>query len=440
MALANAADQPEPAVAPPPWPDFVLYWLKLGCVSFGGPAGQIAMMQHELVDRRGWIDQTRFLHALNFCMMLPGPEAQQLATYVGWRLRGIVGGLVAGLLFILPGAAVLLALSWAAAAKGDTPAVAALFHGIKPVVVAIIAAAVWRIGRRTCRSPAAAAIAVAAFLGIFFLKVPFPAIVLGAAVIGLGATRCGRDWFKLPHGPGNDNGLPAGPSPSLWRLVVLVAVFAILWAGPVWLAIRLLGPVPYAGIATLFAKAAFVTFGGAYAVLPYIAAAAVDFYHWLSPAQMIDGLALAESTPGPLILVTQYVGFFAGWNHAVAAPGGLSPALAGAAGAGLTLYVTFLPCFFFIFAGAPYVERLIHNRAVAGALGAVTAAVVGVILNLGVYLGIQVLMPAGHLDLFALAVAGAALVALLRGHIAVHWLVLAGAAAGLGWGAVSGGL
>ncbi|MGQ9366699.1 chromate efflux transporter [Azospirillum sp. ST 5-10] len=414
----------------PPQPSFAafaLYWLKLGCLSFGGPAGQIAMMQAELVDRRRWIDQTRFLHALNFCMILPGPEAQQLATYVGWRLRGTVGGLVSGGLFVLPGALVLLALSWLAAAHGDAAPVAAVFAGVKPAVVAIIVAAVWRIGRRTLKGPAPAALATAAFLALAVLHVPFPMVVAGAAAVGLAAHAAGRRWFAPALHDGPDL-LPAGAPPGPGRLVRLGLLFAALWAVPVALAVATLGWQPWAGIAALFTKAAFVTFGGAYAVLPYVAQQAVEVYGWLGPADMVNGLALAETTPGPLILVTQYVGFFAGWNAAA------DPAAAfrsGALGAALTTYVTFLPCFLFIFAGAPYVERLIHDGRVAAALAAVTAAVVGVILNLGVYLGRAVLLPDGRPDAFAWAVAAAALAALLRGRVAVHWVVLGGAAAGL---------
>ncbi|CAO3417984.1 chromate efflux transporter [Azospirillum endophyticum] len=420
--------QPSPI---PPFGAFCLYWLRLGLTSFGGPAGQIAMMQSELVDRRRWIDQTRFLHALNFCMLLPGPEAQQLATYIGWRQHGVRGGLVAGGLFVLPGALVLLALSWIAAAHGDTGLVGALFDGIKPAVVAIIAAAVWRMGRRTLKGPAAVAMAAAAFLALFTLHLPFPLVIGAAAVVGGVAAHTGRHWFAHPHplSEGEATTLEE-PAPRPGRLLALAGLFALLWAAPVGAVLLAFGSDPWRGIAALFTKAAFITFGGAYAVLPYIAGQAVDTYGWLSPREMVDGLALAETTPGPLILVTQYVGFFAGWNH----PGVLSPALAGLLGAALTTYVTFLPCFLFIFAGAPYVERLIHNRLAAGALAAIAAAVVGVILNLGVYLGVAVLLPdgqtAGHL-IWSWAIMLAALYALTRRNAAIHWVVAGGAAAGL---------
>ncbi|HYE50057.1 MAG TPA: chromate efflux transporter [Azospirillaceae bacterium] len=427
---------PEPATdpaAPRPSPgEALLFWLKLGCINFGGPAGQIALMQHELVDRRGWIDQRRFLHGLNFCMLLPGPEAQQLATYVGWRLHGVTGGLAAGLLFILPGALAMLGLSWLAAAHGGLDWVAALFHGVKPVVLAIIAAAVWRIGRRTLNGWPALALAAAAFIGLYFLGIPFPAIVAGAALVGIATARAGHDVFApAGHGPADDAPVAeAARPPGVGRVLALLALFLVLWAVPVLGVLALLGEEPFRDVASLFTKAAFVTFGGAYAVLPYIADAAVNRYGWLSPADMVNGLALAESTPGPLILVTQFVGFFAGWNQ----PGALPPFLAGAVASVLTLHVTFLPCFLFIFLGAPYIEGLIHNRTAAAALAAVTAAVVGVILNLGVFLGTHVLVPRpGEVDWFAVVLALAGLAALLRLKLAVHWLVLAGALAGLGW-------
>ncbi|HEY0833741.1 MAG TPA: chromate efflux transporter [Azospirillum sp.] len=410
----------------PPFPAFLLYWLKLGFLSFGGPAGQIAMMHTELVDRRRWIDQTRFLHALNFCTLLPGPEAQQLAIYVGWRLHGIAGGLVAGGFFVLPGALVLLTLSWIAAAHGEAPLVVALFDGVKPAVVAIIVGAVWRIGRRALKGPAAVALAGAAFLALFGLHIPFPLVVAAAGVVGILAAWRHKAWFAPAH-PADAASVPPDPPPSPWRLAAIAAVFLALWVVPVGLLLAALGPEPWRGVAALFTKAAFVTFGGAYAVLPYIAQQAVEVYGWLTPAEMLNGLALAETTPGPLILVTQFVGFFAGWNS----PGALSPFWGGVVGSALTTYVTFLPCFLFIFAGAPYVERLIHNRWAGAALAAVTAAVVGVILNLGVYLGIEVLLPGGRPDLFAIAVAAAALAAMLRWNTAVHTVVLGGAAAGL---------
>ncbi len=427
-----AANRPSGA-GHPTFAAALAYWFRLGCISFGGPAGQIALMQTDLVDRRQWIDQRSFLHALNFCMLLPGPEAQQLATFVGWRLHGVRGGLAAGILFILPGAVVLLALAWIAAAYGGVPVVAVVFDGVQPVVVGIIAVALWRLGRRTLNGWPALALAGAAFVGIHALDVPFPALVLGAGLVGAAAARLGSGAFGRPAAAA---ALDADPLPGPWRTVRLVVLFAVLWAVPVAAVLALLGTEPYAGIARLFTTAAFVTFGGAYAVLPYIAAAAVDTYGWLSAADMIRGLALAETTPGPLILVTQFVGFFAGWT----APAGLPPFAAGTVAAALTLYVTFLPCFLFIFAGAPYVERLGRSAAATAALGAITAAVVGVILNLGVFLAEAALLPAGRPEPVAAAVAVATAAVLLRWQVGVHWTVLAGAAFGLARAAVVGGV
>jgi chromate transporter len=428
-AAAAAADPARPSFA-----EAAAYWLKLGFISFGGVAGQLAMMQAEVVDRRRWIDQARFLHALNYCMLLPGPEAQQLATYLGWRLHGLKGAVTAGVLFVLPGALVLLLLSWVAAAHGDVPAVEAVFDGVKPVVLAIVLAALWRMGRRTLKGPPALALAVAAFLGLFLLDIPFPLIVLGAGVVGVVAARAGIGGFApgvADEGPG-----PAVPTGGLARVARLAAVFAVLWAVPVAGVVWLLGPEPFADVARLFTMAAFVTFGGAYAVLPYVAEAAVETYGWLGPEQMLAGLALAESTPGPTILVVQYIGFFAGWSS----PGALSPGAAAVAAALLATYVTFLPSFLFILAGGPYVETIVRNRSAAAALAGITAAVVGVIANLALFLGIPVVLPDGAPDPFAVALALAALWLLVARGLAVHWAVLAGAAAGLGQAALLGTL
>lgn len=426
-----------PADQPRSFSAFALFWLKIGCLSFGGPAGQIAMMQGELVDRLRWVDQRRFLHVLNFCMLLPGPEAQQLATYLGWRLYGVAGGIISGGLFILPGAAVLTGLSWLMAAHGDAPALAAVFAGIKPVVVALIFAAAWRIGRRVLTTRPALALAAAAFVALFALEAPFPLVVLGAGALGALAARAGRHWFTTGHGEADAATLTEEARPSVSRLLWLLVIFLALWATPMLIVVGALGPDPWRALGLFFTKAAFVTFGGAYAVLPYVAQQAVENYGWLSAAQMVDGLALAETTPGPLILVLQFVGFFAGWG----APGPLTPLQGGLLGAFLTLWVTFLPCFLFIFAGAPYVERLIHNRAAGGALAAITAAVVGVIVKLGVYLGTAVLLPGATIDWFAATLTAAALIALIRFKLAMHWAVAAGAAVGaLRWGAQAAGL
>ncbi|HEX9809803.1 MAG TPA: chromate efflux transporter [Alphaproteobacteria bacterium] len=413
----------------PSFPEAFGFWLKLGLIGFGGPAGQIAIMQTELVDRRRWIDHGPFMAGLDFAMLLPGPEAQQLATYVGWRLHGLRGALAAGVLFVAPGAALLAALAWLAAAHGDSAPVAALFDGFRPVVVAVIAAALWRLARRSFRGPAAVAMAVAAFLALAVFAVPFPIVVGAALAVGAVSAHLAPGLFD--HGvPSADSEVAPAPGPG--RALGLALLFAMLWAAPVALVVTALGPDPWGGIAALFTKAAFITFGGAYAVLPYVAAEAVNHYGWLAPGDMIDGLALAETTPGPLILVTQWIGFFAGWNRA----GALPPAAAGLLAAALTTYVTFLPCFLFILAGAPYVERIARNRTAAAALGAVTAAVVGVIASLGLYIADATLWPLAAdgtrgIDAFAVVLAGAALAVLLLTRLGIPWMVLAGGLAGL---------
>ncbi|MFM7347308.1 MAG: chromate efflux transporter [Tagaea sp.] len=416
------------ATAPAARPTFgeaLAYWFKLGCLSFGGPAGQIAMMQTELVDRKRWIGQAPFLRGLSFATLLPGPEAQQLATYIGWRLHGTWGGVAAGALFVLPGALCMLILSWVAAAYGDTKFVGAVFDGLKPVVIAIVAHAVWRVGKKALTTWQAAALAGAAFVLIHFVDVGFPWIVAGAAIIGALAARSGHHWFS-----GGAHKAEAGtaemPKNDLGRILKLTALFVALWAVPIYAVVALFGAYPFADVAELMTKAAFVTFGGAYAVLPYVADAAVNHYTWLSPDDMLNGLALAETTPGPLILVLQYVGFYAGWNS-----GAANPALAGALAAFVATYCTFLPSFLFILAGAPYVEGLHENKAISGALSAVTAAVVGVILNLAVFLGQAVFFPSEGFDFLAVLAAIAAFAASVRYALAIHWLVLAGAAFGL---------
>ncbi len=431
--MTDMPDASAPAF--PDKPDFMTalaYWFKLGCLSFGGPAGQIAMMQHDLVDGRRWIGQRAFLRGLSFATLLPGPEATQLATYIGWRLHGLPGGIAAGGLFVLPGVVCMLALSWIAAAHGDTGFVGAIFDGLKPVVIAIVGHAVWRIGRKSLVGWQAVSLAAAAFAAIHFLDIGFPWVVATAAVIGWLSVRNGVSPFAgSAHGNGNaDDEVPhdAPLPPNAWlRFAKLGLVFGLFWAVPVGAVLWTMGTRPFGDIADLFTKAAFVTFGGAYAVLPYVADAAVNHYAWLSPAEMLNGLALAETTPGPLILVLQYVGFFAGWNSAAADP--FWPA---AIAALLASYVTFLPSFLFIFAAAPYIEGLHENKAASASLGAITAAVVGVILNLAVFLGTAVFVPTpGHVDFVAVALAAVALFALVRFGAAIHWLVVAGAAFGL---------
>jgi chromate transporter len=409
----------------------VRLWLKIGCLSFGGPAGQIAMMHAELVDRRHWIDEPAFLRGLNFCSLLPGPEAQQLATYIGWRLHGTKGGIAAGTLFVVPGALVMLVLSWLAATQANQPWLAAVFDGLKPVVVAIIVVAVWRLARRAFAGWPSLAMAAAAFVALYFLGVGFPWVVFGAALIGWVAGR--RRWqaFQVPaHGGGAaaQSAMPAAVpiARPIRRLGALIAAFGMLWALPLLAIVAVFGSEPFIDIAVLFTKAAFVTFGGAYAVLPYIADQAVNHYEWLSRGEMLNGLALAETTPGPLILVLQYVGFFAGWQ---AAAGDLAVAATAAA---LTTYVTFLPSFLFIFAGAPYLERLTAMPSLASALSAVNAAIVGVILNLAAFFATPVFFPdGGGISGFAVVLSTLTAAVLLRFSPGLHWLIAAGAVAGL---------
>jgi chromate transporter len=409
----------------PSFKEALAYWFKLGCLSFGGPAGQIAMMQTDLVDRHRWIGQGQFLRGLSFATLLPGPEAQQLATYIGWRLHGPWGGIVAGTLFVLPGALAMLVLSWIAAAYGDTKIVGAVFDGLKPVVVAIIAHAVWRIGKKALTTWQATALAGFAFGALHFADIGFPWVIAVAAALGSFTARWGNLFAPAGHAvkPGEANELPPN---GAWRIAKLVAIFAVLWAVPVGGLIAAMGTYPFADLADLMTKAAFVTFGGAYAVLPYIADAAVNEFGWLSAADMLNGLALAETTPGPLVLVLQYVGFYAGWNGGTG-----DPALAAVLGAALATYCTFLPSFLFILAGAPYVEGLHANKAVSAALGAITAAVVGVILNLAVFLGQAVFFPKAGIDFLAIAAAAIAFAVSVRFNPPIHFLVLAGAAFGL---------
>ena len=370
-------------------------WARIGFLSFGGPAGQIALMHRVLVEEKRWIPENRFLHALNFCMLLPGPEAQQLATYVGWLLHGTRGGVVAGTLFVIPGLVVILTLSTLYALFQRTDWLQNLFFGLKAAVLAIVIEAVLRIGRRALRNRAAEAIAVLAFLAIYALHVPFPAIILAAGIVGFAGTRLRPDLFAVPFrdpaGAAADELLDAGlhhVEPTFGRAARVVAGCGGLWVAPVlalgfafgWTGI-------YPALALFFSKMAVVTFGGAYAVLAYVADAAVGSFGWLRPGEMLDGLAMAETTPGPLILVLSYVGFLAAFRDA----GGITALLGGLIGGLLVAWVTFVPCFLWIFLGAPYVEKLRGNRALSGGLAAITAAVVGVIVNLAVFLGLHVL-------------------------------------------------
>jgi chromate transporter len=370
-------------------------WFLISLQTFGGPAGQIAVMQRTLVDERRWIGERRFMHALSYCMLLPGPEAQQLAVYTGWLLNGWAGGLIAGVLFVLPGALAMLALSWAYVTHGDTTIVTGLFLGLAPAVVAIVLQAVLRIGRRALTRPALVAVAVAAFLLLALLDVPFPVVVLGAGVVG---------WLLLQVRPRavETTDEPAGgdaplvpddalhrAAPSAHRNLSILLLGLAVWVAPVVLAVGVVGGTDsvYVEEGLFFGGMAVVSFGGAYAVLSYVAQAAVGTYGWLSASEMVRGLALAETTPGPLIMVVQFVAFLGAYRN----PGGLDPLLAGVLGALLTTWVTFVPSFLFIFLGAPYVERLRGNRTLRSALEGVTAAIVGVIANLALFFAVHTL-------------------------------------------------
>ena len=417
------------------------YWVRLGFISFGGPAGQIAIMQRDLVDRKKWISQGRFLHALSYCMLLPGPEAQQLAIYIGWLLHGTWGGVVAGAFFVIPSIFILWGLSVVYASYGHVPLVAGVFAGLKPAVVALVIVALLKIGARALKPRGLVAIAVAAFVAIFVLHVPFPWIVLAAGAAGWVS---GRVWHRAFAAAGKGS-MEVEESEPAWeqsrerverargswgRAARIAAAGLLLWSGPffalgLWRGWSSLHVQQY----KFFTQAAFVTFGGAYAVLAYVTQAAVQSYHWITQAQAIDGLGLAETTPGPLIMVLQFIGFMTGWNR----PEGMSRLASASVGALVTTYVTFLPCFFYIFLGAPYVESLRGNRNLTSALSGITAAVVGVILNLAVIFGLAVLFPggwAGAPNWFALALTVAAFVTLYFFKWDAVWVVLAGGAIG----------
>lgn len=375
-------------------------WLRIAMLSFGGPAGQIAVMHRILVDEKRWIGEQRFLHALNYCMLLPGPEAQQLATYIGWLMHRTKGGIVAGVLFVIPGAVAIMALSWVYVLYGRVGIVSALFFGLKCAVLAVVLQAVVRIGGRALKSTPAKALAALAFVLIFFVGAPFPLIVLGAGLIGWWSARQGSTTFRggghgASKGPivadadtllGED--LPAHARPTWAETIRTALLWLALWLLPVAALLIALGPDDvFSRIATFFSTMAMVTFGGAYAVLAYVAQQAVENYGWLGPKEMLDGLGMAETTPGPLIMVLQFVGFLGAYRD----PGALSPLLAGTLGGLLATWVTFVPCFLWIFLGAPFIERLRGNAAVASALSAITAAVVGVVLNLAVWFALHTL-------------------------------------------------
>ncbi|RRQ20069.1 chromate efflux transporter [Thiohalobacter thiocyanaticus] len=364
-------------------------WLRVALYSFGGPAAQISVMHRILVDEKQWISENRFLHALNYCMLLPGPEAQQLATYIGWLLHRTLGGLMAGILFVLPGFIAILALSVLYSGFSGVGWVEALFFGLKPAVLAIVLQALFRVAGRALRNRAMYALAGLAFVAIFFFNVPFPAIIVSAALVGYLGGRLRPDLFHVIRGPEVDEPEPAAHTrPSLGRAVKVSVIFLSLWFVPLIILAGLLGPDSvYVQEGVFFSKAAVVTFGGAYAVLAYIAQQAVDVYGWLKPGEMLDGLGMAETTPGPLIQVVQFVGFMGAYRHA----GALDPMTAGILASFLVTWVTFVPCFLWIFLGAPYVEALRGNQALSTALSGITAAVVGVILNLALWFGLHTL-------------------------------------------------
>ncbi len=443
-----------------PWPSFaeaIAVWARIALLSFGGPAGQIAVMHRILVEEKRWLGEARFLHALNFCMLLPGPEAQQLAVYVGWLLHRTAGGFLAGLLFVLPGVVAIMGLSIVYALYGEVGFVAALFFGLKAAVLAIVLQAVVRIGRRALKNPAMVALAATSFIAIFVFAAPFPAIILAAGVIG---TLGGLTGFKAFAAGGGHGALgashvddadtilgldvPRHARPDRMHSLRLSILLLALWLGPIAALLGLLGPGNvFSDIALFFSKMAVVTFGGAYAVLAYVAQAAVGTYGWLAPGEMLDGLGLAETTPGPLIMVTQFVGFMGAFRD----PGGLTPLAAGILGGLLTTWVTFAPCFLWIFLGAPHIERLRGNRALSAALTAITAAVVGVILNLAIWFALHVvfrevgtfegfglalaLPELTSIDWAAAALAAAALLAVFRFKLGTGTLLATAALAGL---------
>ncbi|MCV0398055.1 MAG: chromate efflux transporter [Rhizobiaceae bacterium] len=445
-------DRPYPTLA-----EATRIWTRIGVLSFGGPAGQIALMHRILVEEQRWLGEKRFLHALNYCMLLPGPEAMQLATYIGWLMHRTLGGIIAGTLFVFPGVVAIMALSWVYALYGNVGPVEALFFGLKAAVLAIVVQAVVRIGSRALKNNAMLAIAAASFVAIFGFGVPFPLIILAAGLIGFFGARAGLPAFERGGGHGKVGTVQVDDADTLlgeespvhtrvnrgWAFRVS-AVFLVLWLVPVALLFVLLGPANvFAQIAAFFSVMAVVTFGGAYAVLAYVAQEAVQNFGWLAPGEMLDGLGMAETTPGPLIMVTQFVGFMGAFREA----GGLPPLMAGTLGGLLTTWVTFTPCFLWIFLGAPFIERLRDNKVLTAALTAITAAVVGVILNLAVWFGLHVVfdqvrtITAFGLDLDvpvwltlngpAAALVVAALVAMFRFRLGPVTVLVACAAAGL---------
>jgi chromate transporter len=432
-------------------------WLKVALLSFGGPAAQIAVMHRILVDEEHWISENRFLHALNYCMLLPGPEAKQLAVYIGWLMHRTLGGIMAGALFVVPGVISIMGLSYVYAAYGKVPVIVALFFGLKAAVLAIVLEAVFRIGKRSLKNNTMRLLAAAAFVGIFFFNIPFPIIILSAALIGFFGARSGASAFALKsgHGDGKKAGnpvesllgdeLPEHARPTVARALRASSIWLALWLIPVILLLATFGRANvFSEIAIFFSKMAVVTFGGAYAVLAYVAQQAVENYGWLKPGEMLDGLGMAETTPGPLIMVLQFVGFMAAYRD----PGALSPMLAGTLGGLLATWVTFIPCFLWIFLGAPFVEVLRNNKAVSAALSTITAAVVGVILNLAIWFALHTIfhevrpvrgygfafdMPVpASVEPWALALSVAAIIAIFRFKVGIITTLLVCSAVGIG--------
>lgn len=419
------------------------YWLKLGFISFGGPAGQIAMMHQELVENKRWISEKRFLHALNYCMVLPGPEAQQLATYIGWLMHKKRGGLMAGGLFVLPSLLILMGLSWAYLRFGNLPQMAAILYAIKPTVVAIVLFAAYRIGKRVLKNALLWAVAIAAFVAISFLHWPFPAIVLAAGLLGYFAQRYYPAQFNFGHAHAaskqqygaaviDDNSpTPAHALFSWTKFCQYLVVGLAVWLGSLAIMVAALGwQATLTQMAWFFSKAALLTFGGAYAVLPYVFQGAVEHYHWLSAPQMMDGLALGETTPGPLIMVVAFVGFVGGWTHAVLGPECLI--LSGITAACVVTFFTFLPSFLFIFIGAPIIESTQNKLHFTAPLNAITAAVVGVIVSLALFFAQHIFIPNGvsKPDFVAIIITLCALFALLKWNLSIIKLVLISAAIG----------
>ena len=454
VAAGRAKDSPSHGVS---FGEAMKVWARVAALSFGGPAGQIAVMHRIIVEEKKWIGENRFLQALNYCTLLPGPEAQQLATYIGWLMHRTKGGLFAGALFVLPGLLAIMALSWIYVLLGKLTVVEGLFFGLKAAVLVIVIEAVQRVGKRALKNKVMMALAALSFIAIFFYDVPFPIIVFGAGLIGYVAGVAGSQPFLAGGGHGKvgarqvadrDSLLgeetPEHAKPSLRWSLSIAAVFLALWLVPVALLyFNLGGGNVFSQIAIFFSKMAVVTFGGAYAVLAYVAQQAVDHYHWVTAGEMLDGLGMAETTPGPLIMVTQFVGFLAAWRE----PGGLPPLLAATLGGLLTTWVTFVPCFLWIFFGAPFVEALRSNRALGAGLGAITAAVVGVILNLAVWFALHVLFAKlvptrmlgasvdvpvlSSVDWPSLILAAAAAIAIFRFKMGMIPVLLGSAAAGV---------